>query len=234
MLRSTSTAARTVRAISGVKTRPMMTVIPTMDVADGHDEQERDDHEGNREEGLDEPPGHRVEGAADVAHGQAEGGAEDGAEDGGQRGDDQDVPGPGDDPGQHVAAERVGAEPVRRRRGGVVEQQLLRERVVRREQVAEHGADHPEQQDGRAHVEHRPAQQQPPSGRRGPARGRHRRRSGGPEISARAIERRDRVDRRRDARLGRLRDGAAHWLPPRRSRGLSAVSSRSAISVATT
>src|SRR5208337_5468575 len=53
----------------------------------------------------------------------------------------------------------------------VIGKQVLRKRIVRCEQVPEDSTDDPEQQDARADEERRPAQQQAPPGRRGPARG---------------------------------------------------------------
>ena len=200
--------------------------------AEGDDEQERDDHEGQREHGLHEPPDDQVEGAAEVAHGQAEGGAEDGAEDGGQRGDDQDVPGADDDPGQHVPAELVGAEPVRPRRAGVVGQQLLRERVVRRDQVPEDRRRPPRTATMPAptrNVGLRSSSRH----RAGVARlaRRHRDRSGRPEY--RPVRSSGATGSTVPATPAR-RGCQLIASPPIRSRGLSAISSRSAASVAST
>src|SRR5439155_23476201 len=122
--------------------------------------------------------------------------------------DDQNGPGADDDPGEHVTAELISAEPVRAGRGLVRREQLLGERVLRRDHVPQHRADHPEQQDRGTSDERGPAQQQPP--RR--------------QFAAPAGD--------RDLG-GRSRDDLGHSAPPRRSRGLSTVYSKSAMSVAT-
>ena len=125
--------------------------------------------------------------------------------------DDQDVPGADDDPGQHVAADLVGAEPVRAGRAVVDRQQLLGVAgscgAIAVPNTA-HTTQNSRMDD--ADQEGRPAQQQPPRrGRGGPA---------GVRDGDRAWR------RRRDVR---------HAPAPVRSRGLSTVDSTSAMSVAT-
>ena len=112
-----STAARTVRAISGVNTIPITTMIVRVERRPARPtHEERRDDQRQREEGLDEAADDVVGEAAEVAHDQPERGAEHGAEQRRQRRDDQDVPRPDDHAREHVAAELVGAEPVGARR----------------------------------------------------------------------------------------------------------------------
>ena len=80
-----------------------------------------------------------VDGAAVVAHDQAEERPGDHAEQRRQRRDDQDVARSDHDPRQHVAAEPVGAHQVLRARRQVAGDEVV-ERVVRRDPLAEDGA----------------------------------------------------------------------------------------------
>ena len=99
--------------MSSANTNPMTTMSVAVERAERHHEQERHDHHRKGEHGLDQPADEAVDDAPEIALDEADGGADDGAEERRERRDDEDVPGAGDDPREHVAPERVGAEPVR-------------------------------------------------------------------------------------------------------------------------
>ena len=100
-----------------------------------------------------------VDEAAEVARDQAERRPEHGAEQRREQGDDDDAPGAGDHAREDVAAELVGAEPVRAATGAARMSLRGPEVVVRREPLAEDRADDPEENDQRADDERRRAQQ---------------------------------------------------------------------------
>ena len=130
--------------MSGVKTRPITMISVCVVGPSATSEHERDDHDRQRQHGLDDAARDGVRPAAEVPHGEAERGAEHGAEKRRQRRDDQDAAGADDDAREHVAAELVGAEPVPGDRTVVDRQQVLPERVVGGEHIPEERAQHPE------------------------------------------------------------------------------------------
>ena len=114
---SASTAARTMRAMPGAKTTPMMMISAgtrrrTRPRHDQEDERrQHDEHvEHAHERGVDP--------AAEVGGDDAERAAEDGGEDGADRADRQRGVRPGQGPGEHAAPQFVGAERLRPARRG--------------------------------------------------------------------------------------------------------------------
>ena len=113
---------------------------------------DEDDRQG--EERLDEAAQDVVDAAPVVAHHEAQERAGGDPEQGRQRGDDQDVARSDHDPRQDVAAEPVRAHPVLGARRQVAGGEVV-ERVVRRDPLAEDGADDPADDDDVADDERR-------------------------------------------------------------------------------
>ncbi len=109
-----------------------------------------EDHQRQREEGLEDAGDRIVDEPAEVPHDEAQRRAERGAQDHRQGGDDEDVAHAGDHAREHVAPELIGTEPVRARRRLVDRVEVLGRRIVRGDLVAEDRADDPEADDDRA------------------------------------------------------------------------------------
>ena len=121
-----------------------------------HDQrQQRDEDDRQGQERLDEAAQDVVRPAPVVAHDQAEERAGGHPQQGRQRGDDQHVARADHDPRQDVSPDPVRAEPVLRARRQMAGREVV-ERVVRRDPLAEHGADDPADDDDVADDE-RPA-----------------------------------------------------------------------------
>ena len=124
--------------------------------AEDDQRQQGDEDHRQRKEGFDEAAEDVVDPATVVAHDQAQQGAGGDPEQGRQRGDDEDVARSDHDPRQDVATEPVGPEPVLRTRRQVAGGEVV-ERVVRRDALAEDGADDPADDDDVAEDERRAA-----------------------------------------------------------------------------
>ena len=98
----------------GVKTTPMTTITVARRRPERGDHGDGEDDERKGEDRVDDPADDVVHEPAVVADDEAEDRAENGAEQRGERRDDEDVAGAGDDACEDVAADLVGAEPVRR------------------------------------------------------------------------------------------------------------------------
>ena len=120
------------------------------------------DDGGQRQERIDQPAEHLIEPAAEIAHGQTQRRAEDGAENGGQRSHGQDVARAHDDAGKDVAAQLVGAEPMRIRGRRERLHDIGGEGVIghrqRPEQRAEDAEGHDQRPDQKGRHRHQPPQ----------------------------------------------------------------------------
>ena len=121
--------------------------------------EERDDHDREGEEGLDDPRDRLVDEPPEVAHHEPERRAGHGSEDGGQEGHHDDVPRADEHAGEDVSAEAVGTEPVIRRRGLQGLDGARLERIVGGDHVAEDRAEDPEADDEDAGEERLRAQE---------------------------------------------------------------------------
>ena len=172
--RNVMTRLRTTRAYDGQATTTTASTALRSPGPERGDHRHRQDDRREGEDEIADAHDRAVEQAGEVAGDRAEDGADRHRDDHEQQGEGDRHPGAEDHPAEHVAAETVGAEPVRRARR-LEARSILRQRIGGGDQVAEDDQQQPGAGDRQADDRQRATQRRPAAAQPGtPATDRHR------------------------------------------------------------